>query len=278
MKKFVKLVCLAMLGFSMFGLPVHAAEEMRLINQGELRILVNPIYPPMEFVNPNSGVMDGFDVELTTAIATKLGLEPIFIATAFADIQNALQTGRGDMIASGMSDTPARQESMDFVDYVTSGPVFFTLAGNASSYPSRTDVCGKKVAASRATNFPQHVEQFSNTYCVGEGKPAIEVHAVADSNAGRLGMKQSRYDVVVQGIETIAWQMQLEPDAYVLIGEPIVNDDVYGMAFKKDNQGLRDTIAKTLDELIKDGTYAALLEKWGLPHNGVTEAVINGTK
>jgi len=278
MNKFVKFASMLALGVSMLSLPAQAAEEMRLVNEGELRVLVNPIYPPMEFVNPDKGVMDGFDVDLATALAAKLGLEPIFIATAFADIQNALQTGRGDIIVSGMSDTPVRQESMDFVDYVTSGPVFFTLEKNAANYSDRLDVCGKKVAASRSTNFPLHVENFSDESCVAAGKPAIEIHAVADSNAGRLGMKQDRYDVVVQGIETIAWQIQLEPDTYVLIGEPIANDDVFGMAFKKDNPGLRDTIAKTLDELIADGTYQALLEKWGLPHNGVAKAVINGAK
>jgi len=259
-------------------LPVQAADEVRLVNKKELRVLVNPIYPPMEFVNPQSGLMDGFDVDLAHAIAGKLGLEPIFIATAFADIQNALQTGRGDIILSGMSDTPERQEAMDFVDYITSGPIFFTLAKNAADYQSNIDVCGKKVAVSRSTNFAQHVERFSDEHCVAQGRRAIEVQGTADSNAGRLGMKQARYDVVVQGIETIAWQMQLEPDAYVLIGEPIVNDDVYGMAFKKDNPGLRNAVAQVLNGLIEEGSYGKLLEKWGLVHNAVTKAAINGVK
>jgi len=278
MKIMKKILGLAVLSASLWALPVQAADDMRLINDKELRVLVNPIYPPMEFVNPDTGLMDGFDVDLAHAIAEKLGLEPIFIATAFADIPNALQTGRGDMILSGMSDTPQRQEAMDFVDYITSGPIFFTLAQNGAAYQSNLDVCGKKVAASRSTTFPQNVEQFSNDQCIPQGKPAIEVHGTADSNAGRLGMKQDRYDVVVQGIETIAWQMNLEPDTYMMIGEPIINDEIYGMAFKKDNPGLRDAVAKVLDGLIEDGTYGTLLEKWGLPHNAVEKAVINGAK
>jgi len=278
MKNLIKMLSVTAICTFAGLMSATAADEVRLINDKELRVLVNPIYPPMEFVNPDTGLMDGFDVDLAHAIAGKLGLEPIFIATAFADIPNALQTGRGDMILSGMSDTVQRQEAMDFIDYITSGPIFFTLAQNAGDYQSNLDVCGKKVAASRSTTFPQNVERFSDEHCIPQGKPAIEVHGAADSNAGRLGMKQGRYDVVVQGIETIAWQMNLEPDTYVMIGDPIINDEIYGMAFKKDNPGLRDKVASILDELIADGTYGSLLEKWGLPHNAVEKAVINGAK
>jgi len=82
----------------------------------------------------------------------------------------------------------------------------------------------------------------------------------------------------VQGVETIAWQMKVEPDTYVLVGDPILTNDVFGMGFKKSNTALRDAVAKALDELIKDGTYGQILKKWDLNHNAVQKAVINGVK
>lgn len=255
----------------------HAAD-IKLINPGELRVLTNPIYPPMEFVNPKSGTMDGFDIDLATSIAKKLNLTPLFVASSFQELQSSLQTGRGDIIVSGMSDNPKRQEAMDFVDYITSGPIFFTGKANAADYKSNEDVCGKKVSASRTGTFPDNVTKWSDANCVAKGKPAILFEGSADSNAARLGMKQGRFDVVVQGIETIAYQMSVEPDTYAMIGDPILNDDVFGMGFKKDNTGLRDAVAGALDELIKDGTYDGLLKKWGLVHNSVPKAVINGVK
>lgn len=254
------------------------ADDVKLINPGELRVLMNPIYPPMEFVNPKSGTMDGFDVDLATAIAKKLNLTPLFIASSFAELMPSLQTGRGDIIVSGMSDNPKRQEAMDFVDYLTSGPIFFTTNANASTYKSNDDVCGKKVSGSRTGTFPDNVTKWSDENCVAKGKPAVLFEGSADSNAARLGMKQGRFDVVVQGIETIAYQMSVEPDTYVLIGDPILNNDVFGMGFKKDNAGLRDKVAAALDELIQEGAYGELLEKWGLVHNAVPKAVINGVK
>ncbi|WP_454818575.1 ABC transporter substrate-binding protein [Labrys neptuniae] len=255
-----------------------ADNKLNLKTEGELRVLINPIYPPMEFVNQKSGVQDGFDVDLANAIGKKLGLEVIFISSAFAELQSGLQTGRGDVIISGMSDNPKRQEVMDFVDYITSGPIFFTTKANADKYKVNTDLCGKRIAGSRTGTFPDNVKAWSETNCVGKGKPAVQFEGTADSNAARLGMRQGRYDAVVQGVETIAYQMSVEPDTYVMVGEPILTNDVFGMGFKKSNTALRDAVAQTLDGLIKDGTYADLLKKWGLNHNAVEKAVINGVK
>lgn len=255
-----------------------AETKLNLVNDGELRILTNPIYPPMEFVNPEKGTLDGFDVDLATAIATKLKLNPLFVTSAFQELQSGLQTGRGDVIISGMSDNVKRQESMDFVDYLTSGPILFTTKASAEQYKSPEDLCGKTVAGSRSTSFGENVTGWSEANCVGKGKPAIKFEGTADSNAARLGMKQGRYDAVVQGIETIAYQMRVEPDTFTLVGDPLLSNDTFGMGFKKDNPALRDAIAGALDDLIKDGTYNQLLTKWGLVHNAVPKAVINGVK
>ncbi|OCP18746.1 MULTISPECIES: ABC transporter substrate-binding protein [unclassified Ensifer] len=275
----MKFLRVAVSALALLSAGVASAEtKLNLVNEGELRILTNPIYPPMEFVNPEKGTLDGFDVELATAIAAKLKLNPLFVTSAFQELQSGLQTGRGDVIISGMSDNVKRQESMDFVDYLTSGPILFTTKAGAEQYKQPVDLCGKTVAGSRSTSFGENVTGWSEANCVGKGRPAIKFEGTADSNAARLGMKQGRYDAVVQGIETIAYQMRVEPDTFTLVGDPLISNDTFGMGFKKDNPALRDAVAGALDKLIKDGTYNELLTKWGLVHNAVPKAVINGVK
>lgn len=275
----MKFLRVAVSALALLSAGAAAAEtKLNLVNDGELRILTNPIYPPMEFVNPEKGTLDGFDVDLATAIAAKLKLNPLFVTSAFQELQSGLQTGRGDVIISGMSDNVKRQESMDFVDYLTSGPILFTTKAGGEQYKQPEDLCGKTVAGSRSTSFGENVTGWSEANCVGKGKAAIKFEGTADSNAARLGMKQGRYDAVVQGIETIAYQMRVEPDTFTLVGDPLISNDTFGIGFKKDNSGLRDAVAGALDELIKDGTYSQLLTKWGLVHNAVPNAVINGVK
>ncbi len=275
----MKMMYKALLSAATLALPMalHAAD-MKLINAGELRFLTNPIYPPMEYVDPKTGELTGFDIDLGNAIAKLMGKEAIWIHSSFQQLQSSMQTGRGDLILSGMSDNTKRQQVMDFVDYITSGPVMFTLQADAAKYAGNADLCGKKVAGSRTGTFPTDVTNWSAANCEGKGKPAIQFTGTADSNAARLGLKQGRYDAVVQGIETIAYQMTLEPETFHLVGEPLLNNDVFGIGFNKDNTGLRDAVAKSLDSLIQDGTYAQLLNKWGLVHNAISKVEINGVK
>lgn len=276
--KITSLGLTAMFAISVTTVAAHAETAISVVSEGEFRVLNNPIYPPMEFVNEKTGEIDGFDVDLAKAIAKRLNLRPVFVKTSFSDLQNSLQTGRGDVIISGMSDTAARQGTMDMVDYIVSGPTFFTLKVNKEQFQAQTDVCGKSVAGSRTGTIPRDVAKWSDENCVASGKDAIKFEGVADSNAARLGMKQGRYEVVVQGSETLSWLVQIEPEKYSIIGDPILNNDVFGIGFKKDNPQLRDAVAASVNQMIEDGEYANLLGKWNLKTNAIEKAVVNGVK
>ena len=257
---------------------VFAQQKLNLVSPGEIRFLTNPIYPPMEFVDPNTGELSGFDIDLGKAIAAKMGLKDRWVQSAFAQLQSSLQTRRADLILSGMSDNVKRQASMDFIDYVTTGPILFTLNTKAQTYKKNTDFCGKKIAGSRSTSFSGDVAKWSSENCVAKGRPAIVYEGTEDSNAARLGMKQGRYDGVVQGIETIAYQMKIEPNTYTMVGAPLFKNDVFGIGVSKNNPQLRAAVAAALGALIKNGEYDKLLTKWGLVHNAIQSVSINGVK
>jgi len=265
------------LGF-LAAAPALAAGPLNLASPGEIRFLTNPIYPPMEFVDPKTGTLSGFDIDLGKAIAAKMGLKDSWSQAAFAQLQSSLQTKRGDVILSGMSDNMKRQASMDFIDYITTGPILFTLNSKAKAFKVPADFCGKKIAGSRSTSFSVDVPKWSADNCVAKGKPAITYEGTEDSNAARMGMKQGRYDGVVQGIETIAYQMRIEPNIYVMVGDPLFKNDVFGIGVSKSNPQLRDALVKILDDLVKSGEYGKLLAKWGLTKNAIPAITVNGVK
>ncbi len=258
--------------------PATAQGVFNLVTPGEIRFLTNPIYPPMEFVDPKTGSLSGFDIDLGKAIAAKMGLKLSWSQAAFAQLQSSLQTRRGDAILSGMSDNVKRRASMDFIDYIATGPVLFTLTSKSKQFKVNTDFCGKKVAGSRSTSFSGDVAKWSKANCVAKGRPAITYEGTEDSNAARLGMKQGRYDGVVQGIETIAYQMRIEPNTYTMVGEPLFQNDVFGIGVSKRNPRLRAALVKTLNDLVKSGEYARLLAKWGLTKNAIRAISVNDAK
>jgi polar amino acid transport system substrate-binding protein len=258
--------------------PVVGQGALNLVRPGEIRFLTNPIYPPMEFVDPKTGLLSGFDIDLGMAIAARMKLKVSWSQAAFAQLQSSLQTRRGDAILSGMSDNVKRRASMDFIDYLETGPVVFTLANKAKQFRVTSDFCGKKVAGSRSTSFSGDVAKWSKANCLAKGRPAITYEGTEDSNAARLGMKQGRYDGVVQGIETIAYQMRIEPNTYAMVGEPLFKNDVFGIGVSKGNPQLQAALVKALNDLIKSGEYDRLMAKWGLTKNAIRAVAVNGVK
>jgi polar amino acid transport system substrate-binding protein len=246
----------------------------RIASSKTIKIAVNAIYPPMEYKDPESGKLIGFDVDLGNALAKELGVTLDWQESAFEQLIPSLQTGRADMILSGLNDRPARRETMDFVDYVNSGVQFYTLASRAT-VNQPLDLCGKTVGTSRSTAFPAEIKTWSDANCVAAGKPAITVEGTSDNAAARAQLKQERFEGGAQGSETVPYAMTLEPGIYKPLGAPFGGAQ-QGIAFAKADTQLRDAVLAAFKKLIADGTYASIVAKWKLQASAVKQAAVNG--
>lgn len=246
----------------------------RIAKTKTIKIAVNAIYPPMEYKDPESGKLIGFDVDLGSALAKELGVTLEWQEAAFEQLIPSLQTGRVDMILSGLNDRPARRETMDFVDYLNSGVQFYTLASR-STVNQPLDLCGKTVGTSRSTAFPAEIKTWSDTNCVAAGKPAITVEGTSDNAAARAQLKQERFEGGAQGSETVPYAMTLEPGVYKPLGAPFGGAQ-QGIAFAKADTQLRDAVLTAFKKLIADGTYASIVAKWKLQASAVKQAAVNG--
>lgn len=246
----------------------------RIAKTRTIKIAVNAIYPPMEYKDPESGKLIGFDVDLGNALAKELGVTLEWQEAAFEQLIPSLQTGRVDMILSGLNDRPARRETMDFVDYLNSGVQFYTLASR-STVNQPLDLCGKTVGTSRSTAFPAEIKTWSDANCVAAGKPAITVEGTSDNAAARAQLKQERFEGGAQGSETVPYAMTLEPGTYKPLGAPFGGAQ-QGIAFAKADTQLRDAVLTAFKKLIADGTYASIVAKWKLQASAVKQAAVNG--
>ena len=117
---------------------------------------------------------------------------------------------------AGMSDLPARREAVDFVDYMKTGAQFYHVASatRRRSRPS-SDLCGKKVGASRSTNWPAQMEELEQGQSASaKGKPAMVVIGTEGSVDARTQLKSGRLDAGVQGSETLPYFQKQEPNTY----------------------------------------------------------------
>ena len=248
-----------------------AAELPADIRQNGLRIAVVPNYPPMEFKDPATATLTGFDVELGEALAKKLGVKAVWQETSFDQLMPGLATQRFDVILTGMTDYKSRQETATFIDYLRSGPRFFVQAARAAEFKEPAALCGKKVGASRRTMFPKDIAAWSEKNC---GTSPIAFVGTEGSADARTQLKQGRIDAAVQGNETLPYIMDLEPNTYVPVGTPIALQYT-GLATPVKAEELREALRGALEVMIAGGSYKALLTKWKLGDNGIEKVLIN---
>lgn len=258
----LNIVMLAVAAFS--AISAHAVDlPDRIKKAGKLVIATQANYPPIAYKNPETGQLMGLDIELGEAIAKELGLKVEYQETAFAQVFSSLATGRVDIAMVAISDTAERQKVADFIDYMKTGPQFFTLQANAVKIKSIADVCGTKVGASRNTNWPVQIAAWSAENCVAKGKAAIIVTGTEGSVDARTQLKTGRIDVAVQGSETLPYFQTMEANTYVLLGKPLFEQET-GIPVSKTEPVLRAAVMGALQNLQRNGTYDKLLAKYKL--------------
>jgi polar amino acid transport system substrate-binding protein len=258
---------------------VAGAQELpeRIKKAGKIVVATKPNYPPITYKDPATNQNMGVDIDLGEAIAKELGVAIEWQDTEFAQIFSSLQTGRVDMALQGISDLPERREVADFVNYLRTGSQFYTNPANAASIKSPEDLCGKTAGASRSTNWPKKIEEWSAANCVAKGKPAIKVVGTEGSADARAQLKSGRLDAGVQGLETLPYFQKLEPNTYVLIGQPFT-EDLMGIAFAKKETQLRDAVKAAIERLQAKGVYDQILAKYGLQATKLSPITVNQGK
>lgn len=247
----------------------------RIKSAGKVVVANQPNYPPMEYKDPATNTLMGVDIDLGVALAKQLGTTVEWADIGFEQMISSLETGRVDLIHSGMSDLPKRRDTLDFVDYMKSGAQFYTSAARAQEFKTPADFCGKTVGMSRRTSFPDETAKWSAANCEAKGLPAIKVVGTEGSADARAQLKQGRVDGAVQGSETLPYLMTLEKNTYAIVGEPITA--VYqGIAFSKKDPALRDAYAGALKAIMASGEYKAVFAKHGLEGTMLDGIYING--
>ncbi|KAB0488465.1 amino acid ABC transporter substrate-binding protein, PAAT family [Pseudomonas reinekei] len=274
MKNFVIPAVLA--GVMASGFSTAAQLPASIKDKGEIVVAIMPNYPPMDFKDPATNTLTGFDYDLGNALAERLGVKIKWQETGFEQMINALTTDRVDMVLSGMTDTAERQASVTFVDYFTSGPQFYTLQKNKDTNEI-VDLCGKKVGTSRRTTFPSEIAEWSKANCEAAGKPAINVVGTEGSADARAQLRQSRIDAAMQGSETLSYLKTQEKDMYKTVGLPI-SEQFTGMGVSKKKPELSEAVKVALQSMIDDGSYQAILKKWDLELGAIKTATINAGK
>jgi polar amino acid transport system substrate-binding protein len=142
----------------------------------QLHYATDASYPPFEMFDKDNTTVIGFDADVMSDIAGRLGITLTPVNTGFDGILTGLAAGRYDAAISSFSITEERKNAVDFVTYMQGGAGVAVPVGNPENLAMDwTTLCGHSLAAQKGTT--QAIEQLPalSQQCTQAGKPAIEI-------------------------------------------------------------------------------------------------------
>lgn len=236
-----------------------------LITPGTLTVGSDTTYPPQEYIDTKTGQAAGFDVDLITAIAARMGLKAKIVTTGFDTIIDSLSAKRFDVVISAVTINPDRQKKVDFVPYFSAGESLLVAKGNPKNITAITAMCGLKVGVQDGT-VEQTDAQAASTACTKAGKPAIAITVLKDQTAVVQLLATNRVDATYQDSPVTDYYILQNPGQFV-VGGAVVNAAPEGIAVRKGDTSMLTAIQTSFTQLKAAGTYDALFKKWDLDNS-----------
>jgi len=239
--------------------------DSKISSDGKLVVGTDPTYEPSEF--KQNGKIVGFDVDLGDAIAKKLGLTAQFEESKFDAILPALGS-RYEIGMSSFTDNPAREKVVDFVTYFSAGTQWASKDPNFNP----DNACGKKVAVQTGTVQATDDLPARQKKCAGN---AIQVQQYDAQDEATNSVVLGKADAVLADSPVMAGAVKKVGGDLKLVGD-VYDSAPYGIAVPKTAGTTKDAILGAVKALMADGTYKAVLDKWGVSGGTINNPVING--
>ncbi|WP_262299378.1 ABC transporter substrate-binding protein [Microvirga sesbaniae] len=286
-----KLIASATIAAVMFAGPVLAQEAAipkQTVNEqlrarlpesiraeGKMISVNNGSFPPYEIVTGTE--MTGASDDLTEAIGQVLGIK-IEHATVggLPALLAGVNSGRYQFAFGPVGDFKSREEANDFVDWVQEFVVFSVQKGNPKNITSLDTACGNRIAV-MAGGSAERVIQSQAEKCKADGKEAITVQSYTDQPSSILAVRSKRADAFFSSQAPLTYFVSQANGQLELTGVGQKNgfEDLYQGAVVPKGSPLGPLLLDTIKVLMDNGTYAAIMKKWGLENNMLKEPGIN---
>lgn len=235
----IAVAAISSMAFAVVGCA--GAEEEKV-----LRMVTEATFPPYEY--REAGQIVGIDVDIVTEAARRMGYKVKIEDMAFNSVIAAVQSGKADIAASGITVTEERKKNVNFtIPYVTAKQVVIVPVD--SPIQTVADLKGKRIGVQQSTTGDIFVtenignpERFENS--------AILVATLVE---GKL-------DAGVLDDAPASEYIEKNPQLKVL--KEALTFEEYAFAFSKDNPELLAEFNAALEEMFEDGTIAKIFAKY----------------
>ncbi|HFC8542312.1 amino acid ABC transporter substrate-binding protein [Neisseria weaveri] len=237
--------------------PVEAKAGASLIerlnSKGVIAVGTEGTYAPFTY-HDQSGKLTGYDVEVTRAVAEKLGVQVEFKETQWDAMLAGLKAGRFDMVANQVSlTTPERQATFDKSEpYSWSGPMMLVRQDD-DRIKQPSDIKGLKAAQTLSSNYGERA--------VKEQAEVVPVDGMAQA---LTLIQQKRADVTLNDSLALLDYLKKNPNSGLKTAwrAPAEEKLGAGLILNKNQDEAMAKINGALVELKQDGTLKKLGEQF----------------
>ena len=219
---------------------------------GKLVLGLDATFKPMGYTDENNEIV-GFDIDLAEAVCEKLGVELVKEPINWETKEQDLSVGKIDCIWNGLSVSPSREETFNLSEpYMENAMVF--VVPESSEVTSSKDLLDKKIAVQNGSTAQDILEE-------SEFKDSAQITSIATNVEALQQMDINLVDAVFMDDVVAQYEIKNSDKAYRVLEEGLAKEE-YAIAFRKEDQALRDEVQKILSELKADGTVEEISTKW----------------
>lgn len=248
--------------------PDEIAED------GTITVGTDTSYAPSEFIAEDGETIVGFDIDLFSLVAQKLGFEAEFESASFDSIIAGVGSGRYEVGVSSFTINPDRLAEATMVSYFSAGTQWAVQSGNPEDVDPE-NACGASIAVQRGTVQVDDITARS-AECEAAGEEPIDIQQFEGQDEATAAIVSGRVDAGLADSPVMAYAVQQTDGQLELLGD-IYDSAPYGYVVPKEQTEFAQVLADALAALIEDGAYEEVLEKWGVEAGAIEDPTVNPT-
>ena len=232
--------------------PAAGDQLSNIQSSGKLIVALEGAWQPWSY-HDESDTLVGYDVEVSRAIAEKLGVEPEYVESDWDSLFAGLDAGRYDIVCNGVEVTDERAKTYDFTEPYGYIHTALAVRKDNEDIKSFEDLAGKTTANSLASTYMELAESYGATV---QGIDTLE-ETIQLLTAGRI-------DATLNADVSFYDYLNVHPDADFKLVAQTEDASHVAIPLRKGDASatLLEAINTAIEELRADGTLKELSEKY----------------
>ncbi|KVA16878.1 ABC transporter substrate-binding protein [Burkholderia ubonensis] len=226
----------------------------------EIRLAVDPTYPPLEY-KLSDGTLAGFGIDITNALCAELRARCVWVESSFDGMIPGLLARKFDVIASSMTITPKRMQQIAFTNRISNAPARLVVRKGSPLLPSAESLKGKRIGVEQGSAQADYA--IANWQAAG-----VQIVSYPNQDQVYADLVTGRLDAAFQASIAASDGFLKKPQGkdFMFAGAPIDDPKYFGqgdgLGLRKQDAELRDAFNHALAAILANGTYARINRKY----------------